>query len=312
MKRLLTLIGPGALGAGVMQINLFIDMVLASKLPQGAISYLSYADRLFQLPVGVIGIAIGTALLPLLSHTLREQPKEQALAEQNRAIEFGLYLGLPAAVGLAVIPGPILMVLFERGAFTPEVTAMVALALGAYACAIPAFMVSKVLTVAFYAREDTRSPFIIALRTVLINTLISLGLLGTFVYLGHAQIAHMGLAMSTALTAWINMLLLGHRLRAMGYLVPDALLGRRIGAMVFSVLVMAGILWLGQHALMPHFRSHTLLEVAALGGLIGAAGLIYLALAHFSGAQRLDDVLRLLRRRGPKNHDPSPPLAPEG
>lgn len=311
MKKLLKLIGPGALGAGVMQVNLFIDMILASKLPEGAISYLSYADRLFQLPVGVIGIAIGTALLPMLSHTLREQPREQALTEQNRAIEFGLYLGLPAAVGLAVIPAPILMVLFERGAFTAETTHMVALALGAYACAIPAFMVSKVLTVAFYAREDTTSPFKIALRTVVINTLISITLMIGFISAGHERIAHMALAVSTATTAWINMLLLGHRLHQLGHVKTDTLLWRRLWRMLAAVAAMAGVLAIGQVLLMPYFRSHTLIEVAALGGLIGIAGLTYLTLAHFLGAQRLDDALKLLRRRAPKGSEPAPPLAPE-
>jgi putative peptidoglycan lipid II flippase len=307
IRRLLQLIGPGALGAGVLQVSIFIDMILASQLPQGAISYLSYADRLFQLPVGVIGIAIGTALLPTLSHVLREQPRAAALAEQNRAIEFGLYLGLPAAVGLAVIPGPILAVLFERGAFTAETTQMVALALGMYALSIPAFMINKVLTVAFYAREDTRTPFKIALRTVAINVVMSISILYALMHYGHAAVAHAGLAFSTALTAWINTALLGHTLRQLGYLEADKLLWQRCGAMIVAALVMAGVLLLLEPVLQPYFRTYLLLEVLALGGLIGAAGLIYLLLAHLTGAQRLDAAFAMLRRRRPKGDTPPLP-----
>jgi putative peptidoglycan lipid II flippase len=307
IRRLLKLIGPGALGAGVMQVGLFIDMVLASQLPQGAVSYLSYADRLFQLPVGVIAIAIGTALLPTLSHVLREQPAQAAHNEQNRAIEFGLYLGLPAAVGLALIPVPILAVLFERGAFTPETTQMVAYALSMYALAIPAFMVSKVLTVAFYAREDTRTPFTIALRTVAVNVTISVVVLYVLVHLGYAAIAHAGLAFSTAITAWVNVALLSYQLKRRGFLATDRDLWRRCGGMLVAVIGMGGVLLLGQALLMPYFRSHMLLEITSLVGLIGAAGLVYLALAHLTGAQRLNDALKMLRRRRPKGD--TPPLA---
>ncbi len=299
IKRLLRLIGPGALGAGVMQINIFIDMVLASLLPQGAVSYLSYADRLYQLPVGVIGIAMGTALLPILSHVLREQGSAAALKEQNRAIEFGLYLGLPAAVGLGMIPGPIIATLYERGAFTAEATHFTALALSAYAVSIPAYMVNKVLTSAFYAREDTKTPFTISLQTIVINSLISFATVMTLMKTGHENIAHAGIALATASTAWLNGWLLSRALRRRGFLVVDAALKRTVGRIFLCAGAMGGVLWLGKLALSPLWTAGLELRVLALVGLIGIAGLFYLVAAHFSGAQRLDEALKMLKRRRP-------------
>ena len=304
IRKLLKLVGPGALGAGVIQVNIFIDMVLASKLPEGAISYLSYADRLFQLPVGVIGIAIGTALLPTLSRTLRDQPGAHALHDQNRAVEFGLYLGLPAAVALGVIPGPILAVLYERGAFTPEVTHFVAYALAAYALSIPAYMVSKVLTVAFYAREDTRSPFIIATRTVVVNTTFSIIVLFALMHSGHENIAHAGLALSTAVTAWLNVYLLTRRLKALGHYKADRQLWRNIGGMLLSAAVMGLLLFIG-HALLASWFSGSLFVRASALALLGSVGASsYLLLAHLTGAQRLNDVFKMLKRRPPKGAPP--------
>ena len=118
IRRLFGLVLPGVLGAGVAQINLLADVFFASLLPAGAVSYLYYADRLNQLPLGVIGIAVGTALLPLLARQIRAGEAEAALASQNRALELALLLTLPCAVGLAVLSLPIMQVLFERGAFS--------------------------------------------------------------------------------------------------------------------------------------------------------------------------------------------------
>lgn len=307
MRRLLQLIGPGALGAGVIQVNIFIDMVLASLLPSGAVSYLSYAERLYQLPIGVIGIAVGTALLPILSNTLRTAPPEKAHDEQNRALEFGLYLALPAAVALVVIPVPILTVLFQRGAFDATVTYYTAWAGATYALAIPAYTINKVLTVAYYAREDTRSPFLVSLQTVGLNTGLSLLLVLSLRHSAYADIAHAGLALATTTTAWINAYLLARGLRRRGHFVPDAAFRTRILGTALSGLGMAVVLWLGARWLDPLFHTTLPIEIMALAGLAGAGTLTYFALAHITGAQRLDEAKALLRRRRPKGADTSLP-----
>ena len=162
IKRLFALVLPGAVGAGVYQINLIVDIWFASGLATGAISYLFYADRLNQLPLGIVGIAIGTALLPMLSRQLRAGAIEAAMATQSRALELALLLTLPAATALIVIAEPIITVLFQRGAFTAEDTQATAGALVAFATGLPAYVLIKVLAPGFFAREDTRTPVKIA------------------------------------------------------------------------------------------------------------------------------------------------------
>ena len=145
VKRLLVLILPGAIGAGVVQVNLLIDVVIASLLPRGSVSFLYYADRVNQLPLGVIGVAVGTALLPLLSRQLRAGEDHNAMGSMNRAMEFALLLTVPAAAALMVIPDGIIAVLFERGAFGAAETHATAWALAAYAIGLPAYVLIKVL-----------------------------------------------------------------------------------------------------------------------------------------------------------------------
>ena len=176
------------LGAGVTQLNLVISTALASLLPTGSVSYLYYADRLNQLPLGVVGIAIGTAILPPLSRQVRAGDAAGAAATQNRGVELALLLTLPAAAGLVVLAHPILAALFERGAFGPVAATETAAALAAYAVGLPAFVLVKVLAPAFFARHDTRTPVKIAVVAVTVNFVLTL-LLGValpFAYVGVA------------------------------------------------------------------------------------------------------------------------------
>ncbi|MEE8455699.1 MAG: murein biosynthesis integral membrane protein MurJ, partial [Limibaculum sp.] len=157
VKRLVTLGVPAALAGGVMQINLLVGTQVASYF-DGAVSWLWYADRLYQLPLGVVGVAIGVVLLPELSRRVRAGDAAGAGNAMNRAAEFCLMLTLPATVALIVVPGLVTAVLFERGAFTASDTAATAAALSIYAFGLPAFVLQKVLQPAFFAREDTRTP----------------------------------------------------------------------------------------------------------------------------------------------------------
>src|SRR5918996_2851652 len=196
VARLVKLATPVAIGGGVQQISTMLDVVWASLLPAGTISALYYADRIAQLPLGVVGIAIGTALLPLLARQLRAGQAESAMANQNRAIEFGLLFSLPAAVALCLLSEPIIRVLFERGRFGPEDTLRTAGALAAFAVGLPAFVLVKAFTPGFFAREDTRTPLIIAVVSIVVNVALNL------VFLYGTALAQVGIALATSLSGW--------------------------------------------------------------------------------------------------------------
>lgn len=230
VRKLLRLIGPAALGAGVAQINLMIDMILASGVPEG-VSYLYYADRINQLPLGVIGVGVGTALLPMLSKQLRETDKSRALHTQNRAIELVLLLALPAAAALMVISQPIISTLFEHGAFGIEATQATYPALMAYGIGLPSFVLIKVLAPGFYANQDTKTPFIIATVCVALNVALSLLLIG--------PMAHVGLALATSIAGWVNAGLMAWVLRKRGHLVFDEKLKFRVPRIILACGLMA-------------------------------------------------------------------------
>jgi len=185
VKRLVILGVPGLLSAGITQINLLVSHSIAT-MQKGAASWLTYADRLYQLPLGMIGIAMGVALLPALSRRLRAGDEMGAKTSLNRAIEIAAFLTLPAAFALAVIPQFLIGGLFERGAFTTETTEQVALALRMFAYGLPAFVMLKILTPAFFAREDTKTPMIFAGVSALINVTLGVYLFFTIGFYGLA------------------------------------------------------------------------------------------------------------------------------
>lgn len=280
---------PVALGAGVYQVSLVIDMVIASLLPAGSISFLFYADRVNQLPLGVIGVAVGTALLPLLSRQLRAGDDGGATNSQNRAIEFALLLTLPAAIALWLIAGPIIQVLFERGAFDAATTQATASALAIYAIGLPAYVLIKALTPSFFARGDTRTPVLIACAALVLNLVLNLILMGPFL--------HLGIAMATSASAWANCLLLAIVLRRRGLLQIDARLASRLPRTLVAVCVMGGVLWLALPMLAPMLNAAgTFDRVAGLAALIASGLISYGGAVVLSGAARPAD-LKLLRRR---------------
>ncbi len=289
VKRLLKLMLPGAIGAGVVQINLLIDLVIASLLPTGAVSYLYYADRVNQLPLGVIGVAVGTALLPLLSRQLRSGEDEAARNSMNRAVEFALLLTVPAAAALVVIADPVITVLFQRGFFDADVASATSLALMAYAAGLPAYVLIKIYGPGYFARQDTVTPVKIASLCVAINLVLNLSLIGP---LGHA-----GIALATAISAWINAWLLVRILKKRGHYSADGALKRRLPRIVFATAVMAAALWAAMEGLAGPLGGDEMTRAAALAALI-AAGLAAYGVAVFAvGAARLEDIGRLIRRR---------------
>lgn len=291
VRRLLRVIGPAALGAGATQINLLVSTLLAARfLAEGSVSYLYYADRLNQLPLGLVGIGVGTALLPAIARLLGAGDEAGAVAKQNRAIELALLLTLPAAAALVVAALPLIEGLLRHGAFTAADARATAAALSAFSLGLPAYVLVKVLTPGFHARGDTRTPLRIALVAVAVNLLGNLAMVWS--------LGVVGLALSTALSAWVNAALLYRGLHRRGHLALDWRARSAALRMVAAAGLMALALWpLGQLAL-PMMTAGLWHRVAALVLLCGAGGAIYLAAALALGAFRLGDVRRQLVRRG--------------
>jgi putative peptidoglycan lipid II flippase len=290
VRRIAKLMVPGTLGAGVTQINLMVDVMLASLLPAGAVSWLYYADRVNQLPLGVIGIALSTALLPLLSRQVRAGETAAANSSQNRAVEFGLLITLPAAVALAVAALPIVDTLFGRGAFGAADAAATALALAAYALGLPAYVLNKVLAPAFFARSDTATPVRIGIATVVMNIALSLLLI--------RPLGHVGLALATALAAIGNVAALWIVLHRRRHFVVEPRLAGRLPRIMLASLAMGGTLWLGEMLVWgPAMESGIRgLRWAGLAGLIALGLGAYAAAALALGAARIDELRAMLRR----------------
>jgi putative peptidoglycan lipid II flippase len=289
VRRLGRLMLPAALGSGVVQINLLIDVMIASLLPTGAVSYLYYADRIYELPLAVIGIAIGTALLPLLARQIRLGETAAAAATQNRALEAAVVLTLPATAALLVLAEPIIVTLFERGAFDAGVSSATAAALVAYAAGLPAYVLIKVLAPGFYAREDTRTPVRIAVVCVLLNTVAALALMNV--------LGHVGIALATAFSAWVNCALLARGLMAREAFRPDARLRRAAAGAAAASLVMAAALVVAMRAgLWPPTPPGGAARWLALAALVALGGAVYALAAAAFGALRPRTLAELLRR----------------
>jgi len=280
---------PGTIGAGVTQLNLLISTALASLLPSGSVSYLYYADRLNQLPLGVVGIAVGTAILPPLSRQLRLGHAADAVATQNRGVELALLLTLPAAVALALLATPILTVLFQRGAFGPSDTAATAAALAAYAAGLPAFVLVKVLAPAFFARYDTATPVKVAIAAMAANLCLTLILMQ---FLGHV-----GIALATTAAGWVNAMTLLALLLRRGHFRFDSRARRNLPRVGIAALGMGIVLALLRLALDPALAGPPFVRISALVALI-AAGLATFALLTLAlGVADWRGLLGRLRRQ---------------
>ena len=277
VRRLLRLMGPGALGIGVIQLNLLVGSWFATHLPPGTVSYLFYADRLVQLPLGLVGVALGTALLPALSRAALKG--EAARAVLNRALELALLVGLPAAFGLGLLARPIVAVLFEHGAFGAEASVATAQVLAGLALGLPGYVLAKVLAPGFYAREDTATPVKIAAFALAANVMAAVVLT--------PRLGHTGLALAMSLASWVNALGLGLLLHRRGQWRPDRNLLRRGLGIGVAVAVMAGVL-VGARIALPASGP------VGLALVIGLAGAGYVAAAVLAGG--ID--LRLLRGLG--------------
>jgi putative peptidoglycan lipid II flippase len=290
VKRLLALVWPAAAGAGAVQINLVVSTALAaSLLAHGSVTYIYMADRLNQLPLGLIGIGLGTVLLPTISRQLGAGEEAAAMETQNRGLELALLLTLPATVALVLCGEPIAAALFGYGRFDAADVHYTAQALAAFSIGLPSYILVKVLTPGFYARHDTRTPVRYAVISMLVNLALNLALI--------VPLAHMGPPLATAIASTVNVAMLYRTLRRRGHFAPDARLKRRIGRLALAALLMGAVLWALQGLLAPYTHGTWPVRFAALAALVAGGALVYAAATFLLGAFGRDDLAFLRRKR---------------
>jgi putative peptidoglycan lipid II flippase len=295
VRRLLKLILPAAAGAGAAQINLAISSALAGGLlGASAISYIYYADRLNQLPLGLIGIGLGTVLLPTISRQLSSGRDAEAMDTQNRGVELALFLTLPAAAAFIFAAGPIVHGLFQHGHFTTEDAVRSGWALSAFSIGLPSYVLVKVLTPGFYARSDTRTPVRLAIYSVVINIVGNIILIPV---LGQYGLGHVGPPLATALASTVNVWMLYRTLRNRGQFEADAHVKRRIPRMFLASLIMGGLLLFVTPFVDPYLSGSLLERGTGLAVLVGSGVALYGLACLATGAYAIDDVKLLLRRR---------------
>ncbi len=287
MRRLAIVATPAALAGGVVQINLLIGRQVASMF-EGAVAWLSYADRLYQLPLGVVGIAIGVVLLPELSRRLASEDGTGAREALSRSAEAALALSVPAAGALAVIPLPMIQVLFERGEFNQTDSVATAAALTLYAAGLPAFVLQKVVQTQFFARHDTRTPFVCALIAMLINAVIAVGLAKSLGYLSAA--------LGATCAGWALLILLLLRTNRLG---RTAQFDRRCLTTVPKIIAATIVMCLALHLAMSW--SYPIVADSAwrygwLAAIVMAGAVIYGTVLYLTGALRRSDIHRLIKR----------------
>jgi putative peptidoglycan lipid II flippase len=290
MKRLAQLAMPGIVAGGMAQITVVISTIMAT-LQDRVVSWLYYADRIFQLPLGVIGVAVGVVLLPDLSRKLRARDHDAVIASENRALEFALLLTVPAATALFIAAEPIMRVLFERGAFTAADTKASGAMLSALALGLPAYVLIKVLHPSFFARENTKTPMIFAGMTMAANVVLSFTLF--------TAIGATGIALATTLCGWINVGLLAAALKRRGEFVLDETFRRSFQGIVLASVIMGVAVWALASFLDPWFApaQGIIVQAAALLALVCTGLLIYTAAADLLGAFKLKALIGSLSRR---------------
>ncbi|MDH3472063.1 MAG: murein biosynthesis integral membrane protein MurJ [Rhodospirillales bacterium] len=289
VRGLWRLMVPGILSAGVLQLNLVITNLIASFEP-GAVSKLYYADRLYQLPLGLIGIGLGVVLLPELSRKLRRGARQEAMASLNRGLELAMLFTVPATVALLLIPWPIVVVLYERGAFDRATSDATALAVAAFAAGLPAYVLMKIFQPGFFAQEDTVTPLKISVVSIAVTVVFAVVLFFQF------DLGVAGLALATAIGAWVNVTLLVVGLRRREFLDLDRRNRRRLPRIVLASLIMGAALWYLQSALAGWFDLGLWAGIAGLGILVGGGVAAYGAAALALGAVRLSDMKLALGR----------------
>lgn len=295
MWRLIRLGIPGVIAGGVTQINILIGTIIAS-MQGGAVSQLYYADRLYELPLAIVGIAIGVVLLPDVSRHLRAGNHEAVHDAQNRSLEFSMLLALPAAVALAVVPQPIVSTLFERGMFLASDTAATSALLAVFAVGLPGFVLIKVFSPSYFAREDTKTPMYYAMISLTANTLGSIALF--FLFRSYGWMPHLGIAVATTLGGLLNAGLLYATLARRGDFVLDRRVKRTLPRIVLASALMGVVLWGVAHALNHNFGPDAAewSRFLALFAIVGAGLTTYAIAVFLTGAIDRRQLRSFIRR----------------
>jgi putative peptidoglycan lipid II flippase len=286
MRTFFKTLGPAVIGSAGVQLAIFADTIIASFLPTGAVSSLYFADRIYQLPLGVIGIAAGTVLLPEMSRRIAAGDAAGAHAAQNRTVGLTLALAAPFLVAFLAMPDLIMSALFQRGAFDAAAAERAGAVLAAYGLGLPAAVLIRSAVSSFYARSDTTTPLIASLTAVGANIVVKILLMGS-----HGVV---GLALGTAIGVWVNLGLLVLLAIRRDWMAPGGALGRTAAAVAVASLLLAAFAWYAPAALaewtnaLPRWRSEILLALLAAGGVLIYGG------ALLAGLKMLG--LRLSRR----------------
>ncbi|MGB3807030.1 MAG: murein biosynthesis integral membrane protein MurJ [Erythrobacter sp.] len=292
VKRLSIIALPAAIGGGAYQINTLVQLYFLNQLADGSVSYMNYADRLNQLPLGIIGIALSTAILPTLSRFVGSDNREGADRIQSDAIELAMLLTIPAAVALAVCATPFVTVIFGGGEFSLADATATGNVLAALVLGLPAYVLVKVLVPNFYARADTRTPVVAAF--------ISLGVFVTACILLLEPYGVVGVAFASVIGAWINVAFLLVVLARRGYYrVPGVLLAR-IARQAVAAAAMGAALWFARGELTEWFDDGLLVGFIAVGVLVAAAALVYFGIAFATGAIDRQRIATLTKKKAPQ------------
>lgn len=287
VKRLWTLGIPGIISAGITQINITVSHSLA-VFKEGAASWLYYSDRLYQLPLGIIGIAMGVALLPTLSNRLKSGDETGAMTSMNRAIEIAAFLTIPATIALAIMPSFLVAGLFQTGNFNAGDTAKTAIALQMFSIGLPAFVLLKVLTPAFFARENTTTPMKYAAVSALTNIILGASLFFT--------LGFFGLALATTIAGWTNVFLLGRTLVRDNLLVFDSRLKDRVPRMILAALIMGACIWPLENWAEHRLNSNIINDFSLLILVSGIGLTVYIVFSFIFRAFSMSDFRYAFRR----------------
>jgi putative peptidoglycan lipid II flippase len=284
VRKIMRLMLPGIIGSSAMQINLLFDIMIASFLVEGSITWLYYSDRMMEFPLGVFGVALATVILPNLSEKHAREEPEGFTHMLDWGIRMVLLIGVPAAVGLGVLAKPILVTLFYRGEFTAVDVQMASYSLYAYALGLLGFMLIKVLVPGYFARQDTKTPMRVGLIAMLVNMVFNVILVFSLLEVNF-QGAHMGLAAATTISSFINALLLWRGLRKKKIYQPAAGWGKLLLQIGLAGGSMGGFLWWLVDHVDIWLEASSLWRISHLSGIVLAGGVVYFVVLWLLGAR---------------------------
>jgi putative peptidoglycan lipid II flippase len=293
VRQFIRVVIPATLGAGVYQVSVFIDTFFLTRIGTGAVSWFNYADRLNQLPLGVIGAAIGTAILPQVSRHVDIGEADKAARVQGQAADLAMLLCLPAALALAASALPLVSAIFEAGRFNARDAHFTALTLSLMALGLPAYVLVKVLTPGFYARRDTATPVKIALVVLVVNVILN------FVLIWGLGLGIGGLAAAVAISSWLNCIILYAILHRRGHFRVEKWLANRILRQLLAAAGMVVAILAIRTALHGWFDGSSAQRLAGVAAIVGGGMIVYFPLVWVLGGTDKEELKALLKRRRP-------------